>query len=69
MNTLGITGLILAIVVLICIAILYYIGKKVKSTEQEFIDMMAERYEMDRIRKLQDKRSRKSTPKVPRIKT
>jgi len=69
MNTLGTIALILSIVVLVCIVILYYIGKKVKSAEQEFIDMMAERYEMDRIRKLQDKRSRKSTPKVPRIKT
>lgn len=68
MKVMIIVGLILAIVFALAIYSLYIVGRKVKQTEQEFIDMMAERYEMDRIRKLQDKRSRKSTPKVPRMK-
>jgi len=59
--------LILAIVLVIGIYILYRIGKKVRQTEDEFMEMMAQKQEMDRIRKLQSKRSRKSTPKVPRI--
>ena len=59
--------LILAIVLLIGIYILYRIGKKVRYAEDEFMEMMAQKREMDRVRKLQAKRSRKSTPKVPRI--
>jgi len=59
--------LILAIVLVIGIYILYRIGKKVRYAEDEFMEMMAQKQEMGRIKKLQDKRSRKSTPKVPRM--
>lgn len=59
--------LIIFIVILLLIVFLYSVGKRVKVSEQDFIDMMAKRCEDDRIRVLQERKRRQSTPRVPRV--